>query len=328
MLNAIDYAKRSVYLEMYIFEENGSDYDFVSALERKARQGLRVIVILDALGSMRLDHSVRERLIAAGVEVMFYSYWLHRTHRKMLIVDEHVAFVGGVNIGARFKDWNDLVVRVSGRVARSVTHSFVRAYRACGGTDEHLTARAKETPYRRTRTWFYEHGLLGKRFTLREEYKQCVDSAGKSVVIVTPYFVPSKWLLAALGRACKRGVQVDVLVPVRPDHAFFSWINTYYAAMLVQLGARFYLHPSMNHAKALLIDERLGLVGSQNIDALSFARNAEAGVFFEGVTRVQALKCVINRWRSQSVLFRVEEHRVRWYDRVLALLVTLARPML
>ena len=94
MLASIIGASKSIYLEMYIFDGDTKDYDFLSELEVKARMGLRVIVILDALGSFGLANDSVERLRAAGAEIRFFSYWLHRTHRKLLIVDEEVVFLG------------------------------------------------------------------------------------------------------------------------------------------------------------------------------------------------------------------------------------------
>jgi cardiolipin synthase len=327
MLSTIQQAQKSVYLEMYIFEES-THGDFVSALIARATAGVRVVVILDALGSYNLATLTRERLIAGGVEVMFYRYWFHRTHRKLLVVDEAIAFVGGVNIAERFKAWDDLVIRVTGRVLPSIVHSFARAYVLCGGTDPTLTTHAQIKAVARAKTWFIEHGLGGKRYVLRQTYERSIDSARTKIRLVTPYFVPDGWLIAALGRALKRGVQIDIVVPVHTDLRSIDRLNRYYADMLRQLGARLYLYPTMMHAKAMVVDTQHAVVGSQNLDALSFGRNVEAGIFFEDASRVQELSGIIELWIHEAHEIVGTCSLTHWYDRLWVLILRVFTPVL
>lgn len=312
---------------MYIFEESHHS-DFVSALIARARAGVRVIVILDALGSYNLATATRERLIAGNVEVMYYRFWLQRTHRKLLIVDERTAFVGGVNIGERFKSWDDLVVRVTGRVVHNIVHSFARAYLLCGGTDSRLAARAERKAIVRARTWFFEHGLGGTRYVLRQAYEHSINSAQTRIRLVTPYFIPDRWLMAALGRALKRGVQVDILIPIHTDLRSIDRLNRYYADMLRQLGAHFYLYPKMLHAKAMVIDSHHAVVGSQNLDALSFGRNVEAGIFFEDASRVQELNGIIEYWMHEAHEIVGTRPPAHWYDRLCVQALRVFTPVL
>ena len=128
MLRAIVGAKESIYLEMYIFEKDTIGYDFLHEIELKALSGIRVIIILDALGSFSLAEDAIERLKSVGAEVLFFTYWFRRTHRKILIIDEWTVFLGGVNIAGQFSRWKDLQVRVSGRIARIAVRSFAHIY--------------------------------------------------------------------------------------------------------------------------------------------------------------------------------------------------------
>mgnify|MGYP001561256362 CR=1 FL=1 len=319
MLSAITSAHESIYLEMYIFEGDTRDYDFLSALEESAKRGVQVKIILDALGSSALPKAAVERLRKAGAEVLFFSFLFRRTHRKMLVVDERIAFVGGVNIGKHFALWKDLQVRFSGKnVVGAVVRSFARMYRQCGGKDDLLQNIGRPSVLQKTKLWFVEHGVGERRHTLRRHYEERIGRAKKRIVLVTPYLMPPRWLLAQLDQALIRGVAVDVLVPRKTDHAFVDRANWYYVSFISDLGAPCHLFPEMNHAKAMLIDGEEGMLGSQNLDTLSFDWNAEAGVFFHEAGMVRDLTRIIEGWLSEAQLFDPsKEKKLRWYDKVL-----------
>lgn len=318
MLGAITTASSSIYLEMYIFNNDTAGYDFLSELERRAREGLRVIVVLDAVGSFDLSRAAIERLRTAGAEVLFFSYWLRRTHRKILIIDEHVAFLGGVNISKRFESWNDLQVRVSGGVVKHILQSFIRVYHECGGRNPIFAPHARLRLLKRTRLWFIEHGVAGKRAALRKHYEERIDEASKSIVLVTPYLVPHRWLIARLHLALIRGVQVEILVPFHTDLQITDTLNRYYFQIFEKLGARCLWSREMNHAKVMLIDERIGTVGSQNLDALSFDWNTEAGIFFDDVRMVRKLTSIIASWKASTFSFDTSSVvPLRWYESIL-----------
>src|SRR3989338_7537733 len=112
MYEAISNAQKSIYLEMYIFDDGMTEFDFFKLLLQKAKQGLKVKLIMDSLGSSGLSGEAVSELDKAGVEVLSLSYLLHRMHRKVLVVDELVAFVGGVNLHQNSRFWNDLMVSI------------------------------------------------------------------------------------------------------------------------------------------------------------------------------------------------------------------------
>ncbi len=323
MLAAIGSARESIYLEMFTFEHDTIGYDFLSELKRKAHEGVRVIVILDALGSFGLSNIFIDQLRVAGAEVLFFSYWFRRTHRKILIVDEQMAFLGGVNIAHRFARWNDLQVRVSGKVVRHILRSFIRVYHECGGKNPAFEKRSRLPLLRKARLWFIEHGVLGKRYALRKHYEEHIDGAERSVVLVTPYLTPKRWLISCLHRAIGRGVSVVLIVPKHTDYLMFDRINYYYVGLFSKLGASCFLGNEMNHAKVMLIDERVGTVGSQNLDTLSFEWNVEAGVFFDNQKMVRDLCRIINVWKGDTAPFTLTTHPPHWHDIALALFLRL-----
>jgi cardiolipin synthase len=322
MLSSIAAAEKSIYLEMYIFEDDIVGNSFLVELKNAVERGLRVIIILDMLGSRELDSGAVEQLRAAGVEVLFYSFFFRRTHRKILIIDERIAFVGGVNIKKHFAPWKDLQIRFVGKAVRHVVRSFARVYSECGGKDTSLVSKSKQSVFRRTKLWFVERGVGRRQEHLREYYEKRIDRANESIILVTPYLLPPRWLIASLHQAILRGVRVDLLLPNATDHRLANRLNRSFASFLVNLGVRCYFSSGvMNHAKAMIIDEKEGMIGSQNLDFLSFDFNIEAGIFFNDKKMVQDLLNIINDWKSGAELFDHNYKRFYWYDVVLAFML-------
>jgi cardiolipin synthase len=309
MLSAIAGAKKSIYLEMYVFQNDTTGYDFLAALEEKSHEGVRVILILDAFGSYSLSSSVTAHLRKSGAEVLFASFWFRRLHRKVLIIDDATAFVGGVNISSRYARWKDLQVRVKGKIVQSLTRSFARVYRECGGKNPIFKDMESSLIFTKARLWLIEHGIGGKQYSLRKHYEKHINEAAHSLVLVTPYLVPHRWLIAHLHQAILRGVRVEIIAPERTDHGYvMDRINYYYLNLFTKLGAKCFLSREMNHAKAMLVDERVGTVGSHNLDALSFNWNEEEGVFFENPSMVRKLFQIIEMWEKTAISFNAKTH--------------------
>lgn len=329
MLAAIDRAERSIYLEMYILlPDTGHNYDFVGKLIKKARKGVRVIIVVDAFGSKSLKNGLADELIASGVELIFFSHWLRHIHRKILIVDEKIAFVGGVNIGRRFRRWNDLQLEISGQIVKRIVRSFAYTYAMSGGKDEKILRHRRKNFSSKLRFWLLEHQPIRNIYTLKEHYVRKISSAEESIRIVTPYFTPPRWLISLLDAAIRRGVKVEVIVPRKIDWSFVNLANYRYMHSLDQLGIDFYLSRTMNHSKLLLIDHKEGLVGSQNIDPLSFRFNNEAGIFFKEKKLLQELEQVFENWKHQSVRFAPKRYRMRIGDYFVLILFKIFRPIL
>lgn len=314
MLQSIVGAKESIYLEMYIFDGDTAGYDFLRELEIKARAGLRVVVILDALGSFNLATESIEHLKEAGAEVLFFSYWLRRTHRKMLIIDSRTTFLGGVNISGQFARWKDLQVRVSGGVTKIAVRSFAHIYRECGGKNPALLYTKKPKLLNRARAWFLESGVQKHFQGLRVHYTEHIDSAHESIILVTPYLVPHPWMVTHLHLAIQRGVSVTIIIPKLTDHAYIDRINHYYADRFEKIGVRCLLGKEMNHAKVMIVDNRIGTMGSQNLDLLSFGWNVEAGIFFNDYHMIARLTSIVREWMSDAEEFTTLQYTPKWYD--------------
>ena len=318
MFDSISKAQKSIYLEMYIFVDDMQEFNFLKLLKKKAKSGVNVKIILDSFGSSSLSKEGILSLKEAGVEVIFFSYFLHRTHRKILIVDEEVAFIGGVNLEQKMSQWVDLVVRVEGRLVKSISRSFAKAYVKSGGKDQALITLNKEVVLNKAKTWIMEHFPISNKFHLKEIYKEALRDSEINVLLVSPYFIPKRWLMGAMHQAVLRGVKVEVIIPKVTDNFFVDRVNYFYIYKMSKLGVSFFLESKMNHAKVLIIDKKEGMIGSNNLDNFSFEFNSEIGVFIKNIEVIRKLLNITNEWKSESVLFDPKLYKPSWIDYILS----------
>lgn len=323
MHGAISNARESIYIEMYIFVDNAPRHDFIAAIARKAREGMRVRAVLDSSGSSELSRGSMEEIRRAGAELILFSHWLRHTHKKILVVDEKIAFLGGVNIHRAFLKWTDLQVRLEGQIVKSVISSFARTYRMCGGKDPSVLRYYDKSFAGRARIWFLEHQPPSVRRLIKKHYKDSISRAEESIIIVTPYLFPRRWLSSLLHQAVLRGVDVQIILPRRTDHWVLTKTNYFYISTLAITGIKFYIQNEMNHAKVMLVDGKEGVVGSQNLDLLSFGYIVEAGVSFRDWRMIEDLKTIIERWKENSVLFDASTHRKKLIDYLIAPIIRL-----
>jgi cardiolipin synthase len=302
IMSAINQAQTSIYIEMYIFlGDTRQTHDFFGKLKEKALAGLEVVLVLDAYGSSKLKTSSIQNLRGAGVELLFFSRWLRRTHRKLVIVDNKVAFIGGVNIENKIRNWQDLHLRLEGKIVKPLLRSFAYTYEKCGGKNEHILKKSKLPLVKKIKSWVVDTWEIGdKRYRLNNYYLEKLTEATTSIKIVTPYLLPPRWLMKALDDAVARGVKVEIIIPENTDIKSLNGINYFNACRLTAVGVKFYFTPTMNHAKVMLIDNREALVGSQNLDILSFGINAEIGVFFKQKHAVNSLIKIIDKWQDTA----------------------------
>lgn len=304
MFYAISHAKSSILFEMYIFVDDTSDsHDFIEILSKKARSGVKVKVIFDTFGSEISSTSI-EKLRDAGVELFFFKTLFRTTHRKILIIDEHVAFIGGINVKKFFKKWNDLLVRVDGKVVKYILRSFVQVYKHCGGRDELILKHDIELSEPEGKIRFLEHLPPKNSFRLNKFYRDKIESAKEKILISTPYFMPNHWLIKALKKASKRGVKVEIIMPRFASNPQIANLpNYFYMQKLHKHGIKFFLTKEMNHSKIMIVDGCEGILGSQNVDILSFDFNMESGVFFTEPNLISELNQITEDWKKDSELY-------------------------
>ena len=296
MLDAVRSATRSINLECYIFQPGRMADQFIEALSDRARLGVNVTMVVDAIGSFNLWGRPLRRLRSAGCRVESYQRmeWHrqarlnNRTHRELLIVDGRVAFVGGAGIAdwwayprKRSPPWRDTMVRLEGPIVAALQGVAAENWLECCG--EIMTGAdyfpnldaAGET------TAFVIKSSPSDRATAsRVAFQLLMEGADHHVRISTPYFLPDRALRRALINLARRGVAVDVIVPGR--HTDQRWVRLASRRMWGQLlGAGVRIHEyraAMTHNKALIVDELWVVLGTTNIDNRSFEHNDEINV--------------------------------------------------
>ena len=330
MLASLKTAQRSIFWESYIFDpelEGGElTKEIFQALLEKARGGLTVKIIADYWGSFFFGAQARQQLENAGAEIIFFKghRFFGRNHKKILIIDERTAFIGGVNLAKSHRHWLDLHLRLEGPIVDYLLRSFAKSYRLSGGQEK---INSKKSKFNRWKIVFIDHWPF-KRKLLKKHYQRACWSAQKNIMIATPYFVPHPWLIKILRRAAGKGVKIDIMIPERSDNFIINMANYVFASLVYKPGINFYFTKEFIHAKALLIDDKEGLVGSQNIDALSFDRNIEGGVAFQRQDMVKKLKEILEQWKSGARLLVFKKNSRRWYRRLPEVIFKLLQPIL
>ena len=296
MLDAIRSATRSINLECYIFQPGRIADQFVEALSDRARLGVNVTVVVDAIGSFRLRGRPLRTLRDAGVRVHAYQpiEWHrlarlnNRTHRELMIVDGRLAFVGGAGIadwwalphGGR-PPWRDTMARIEGPVVAALQGVAAENWLECCG--EIMTGPAYYPhidPAGRASAFVIKSSPSDRATSSRVAFQLLMEGADHHVRISTPYFLPDRALRRALVHLAERGVAVDVIVPGR--HTDQRWVRLASRRMWGQLlaaGVRIHEYrATMTHHKVLIVDELWAVLGTTNIDNRSFEHNDEINV--------------------------------------------------
>lgn len=292
MLDAIEDAKASIDLVTYVYWTGDIAQRFAAALARRAREGLRVRVVLDAVGTQKMSSEVVAQMREAGVEVRLFRPiklprpWQidKRTHRKIMVCDDRLGFVGGVGIAAEWEgdartpdEWRETHLRVSGPAVIGLHSAFLDNWNECGSWQWQSI---------RQRPPVHEDGML----------VQCVRASStigwtesaamlRSLVavshvrlrIVTAYFAPDKALVEQMISALQRGVSVELLVPGRYNDSRLSQLAGQPSLeRLLDAGAKVWVFlPTMLHAKVITVDGRLACVGSVNVNHRSMGKDEE-----------------------------------------------------
>jgi cardiolipin synthase len=285
MLAAIDAATGRIYLETFIWKNDPIGRAFKRALVRAANRGVGVYVVFDEFANLvvprrffrfpRAIHVKHHPLFVGG-----WGFWLPRNsgrnHRKLLVVDGRVAFVGGYNIGALYAtDWRDTHVRVTGQAVADLENAFVDYWNLWP------TRRHPELADPRHRSWHSPirvHRNIPRQliYPIRYMYLDAIDRAGQRVWLTHAYLIPDGDLVTSLTDAAERGVDVRIIVPERSNHIVADWVSRGCYRTLLAGGVRLFLYQgAMVHAKTALIDDSWTTVGTANLDRLSLSGNYE-----------------------------------------------------
>jgi cardiolipin synthase len=332
MLDAIRAARETINMECYIFKNGEIAERYIQVLSDRARAGVRVTMVMDAIGSLGAFGKTAAALRAAGCRVEPYQrirwYSLarlnNRTHRELLIVDGRVGFVGGAGIadwwwkaGPRGPIWRDMMARIEGPVVSDIQGIFAENWLECCG--EILTGPETYKPHERvgpSPAFAIKSSPSDRATASRMLFQTLVESSRKDVLIVTPYFLPDRAFRKALRRTADRGVAITVLVPGRrTDQRWVRLASRRLYGELLRHGLRLFEYGGgMLHAKALLVDGLWTVIGTTNLDNRSFEHNDEVNVAIrdEDVTARLAADFEADLAGGREVTFDMWDRRPLW----------------
>jgi cardiolipin synthase A/B len=294
MLSAIRSAKRSINFETYVFWDDDIGREFTAALAERAHAGVHVNMILDAQGTRKLGLANRKQLQDAGAQVVKYhsGFWLdprrynNRTHRKLLIIDGQIAFIGGAGIADLWtgnadstKHWRDNHYKVTGPVVAQLQGSFMSNWMKTRGTVLH--GDAYFPPLENRGSSLAQAMRSGPKYeNLDLMYLLAIASAQKTLRIENAYFLPDDLTRKELVAAAKRGTKIEIIVPGRKiDQKLVRAASKRHWPELMQAGIKIYEYePTMVHVKLLIVDDTFVSVGSGNFDNRSIRLNDEANL--------------------------------------------------
>ena len=288
MLEAIDGARERVLFESFIVKDDEVGQRFKTALIAAAERGVEVFVIYDVFANLVVKRAffefpapvnvVRYPALKPGMLLLNVSK-SGRDHRKLLVVDGEIGFVGGYNIGSAYAtQWRDTHLRVRGPSAWELENAFVDFW------NQHCSPAQPDLPENGSALW--ESRLRVHRnvpsqliYPIRGMYLEAIDRASEHISITQPYFIPDRTMVRALLAAARRGVDVRVLVPAASNHVITDWLSRGFYSTLLEGGVTIWrFEDAMIHAKTMTIDGRWSTIGTANIDRLSLTGNYEVNV--------------------------------------------------
>lgn len=315
MLAAIRAARHHVHLQSFIIGNDQTGREFMEAAAERARAGVRVRVLYDRFGSshalwgglFRKYRQTPNLAIAGWTQSNLFRKQLHfnlRNHRKALVVDGRIGFMGGVNLNAYSRSWpgqpaiQDYHFRLLGPIVQELQYSFLRDWHVMTAEDPERLLSAdhfrKLPPEGEALARVVNSGPSSDLRVAVDLFFNAVNAARKQVFIVTPYFLPSEDLLRALRLAALRGVRVYLVVPKKSNHWYTTWAGRAMYEDLLEAGVRIFERPPpFMHAKAMTVDDRMGVVGSSNWDYRSLYSNYETSLAVYDARFVMHLKLLM-----------------------------------
>lgn len=302
-------AKKHIHVLFYIVKDDYISQEFFSILKEKARNGVEVRLLIDRLGSWKVKKAAVKALRAAGVQFafsntiklpyLFYSLQV-RNHRKISIIDGEIGYLGGFNIGKEYIDeepalglWRDYHLKITGPSVNFLQSEFLMDWAEYAG--KNLQADSAYFPV-------LEGGAVRHQFMpteahyLEQNYLRLIQKADHSMIIGTPYFIPSNKILAELLAALKRGVQLSIIVPFTSDHLLVQEASFRYLRKLLRAGAAVYQYKKgFYHAKTLMIDYKICDIGTANFDKRSMFLNKEINCYIYDPAFIQRLMDVLKK---------------------------------
>jgi cardiolipin synthase len=351
VLLALESAKHHIHIEYYIYEDDEIGRKIEEVLIRKAKEGIEVRFIYDDFGSRTIRKRLVPRLKAAGVkafafhEIIFIAFanrLNYRNHRKIIIVDGITGFVGGINVSDRYINkendigfWRDTHLRIDGPGVQYLQTLFMADWNFCANDD--LEPNILYFPERSSMPKFGEKvvqiaasGPDCDTSTILFSMLQVINGAQEEILISTPYFIPGESIMNALIVSALGGLTVKLLVPHDSDSVFVNSAASSYYNELLKAGVEIYLyHKGFMHAKTMIADRKISVVGTANMDHRSFDLNFEVNAIIYDEEFANELRTTFVNDLKDSI--KIDQHE--WenrpvYRKLLNKIARLVSPML
>lgn len=347
LIQCLEEAQHHIHIAYYIYENDKIGNQVADILIRKAREGVQVRFIYDDFGSSGIRKNIVQKLRDNGIEAYpFYEIRFiklanrlnYRNHRKIVVVDGHTAFVGGINISDKYRNdidnelyWRDTHLKISGEAVWTLQHIFIADWNFCSEQKLELNQQffirfsPEEFP-KDTWTQIVASGPDSPHPSILYSFLQAIHLSQDELLITTPYFVPGQEFLSALKMAALREVNVKLLVPGVADSLFVNAASMSHYEDLLAVGVEIYLYQKgFVHAKTLVCDDQLAVIGTANLDYRSFELNFEVNAILFNREIASDLKTTFIKdlkharqidyqaWKDRSLFIQFLERLIRLF---------------
>ncbi len=352
LLESLKKAKKSINIEFYIFKNDDIGTKILNVLEEKAKEGVEVRLLYDSVGSRSLNRNVLNKLINEGGKVgELFPSWLKfininmnfRNHRKIVVIDNNVGFVGGFNVGdeylgkdSKFGYWRDTHIKFTGSAVNDLNLRFLADWRYATkeevSLEEIFEANEENSNSNNVGMQIVSSGPnLSDKYEIKMAYLKMIQKAKKYLYIQSPYLIIDNSISDSLKLAAASGVDVKIMIPGKGDHPFVYWANLVYAGDLIKEGIRVF-HYDKNaflHAKTVVIDDEVCSIGTANMDTRSFELNFEVSSFIysEKIAKEQKYEfendmkmceeLTLEKYQNRSRIVKIKESLSRLFSDVL-----------
>lgn len=336
IFSALENAKSQIHLQYYIFEEGELTDRLLLLFEEKIKQGVKIRMVYDGIGSYSLSKSYLKRLTYMGVDVYpflpfkfgrFLSSLNYRNHRKIIVVDGRIAFTGGINISDKYLkgdpnlgNWHDMHLRLEGTAAGHLDYVFAMDWYLVSQKkiEPILLPTASGTESSNTLVQIVSGGPDDDFPSLEQTYFTIINEAKEYVYITNPYIIPGQAIMQALQTTARSGVDVRLMVSDNADNKIVSWSVRSYFEALLKSGIKIYLFPDgFLHSKIIVCDGTIATIGTANLDDRSFEQNYEVNAIVYDQTFAQLLKEDFLKDSNVSRMLSYQEYLERpWFEKL------------
>ena len=344
-------AKKSINMSYYIIRKDFYGKQLLNLLVEKAKQGVEVRLIFDHIGSKITSKKFFKPLIEAGgkVEKFFPSriflklYINHRNHRKMVVIDGAIAYIGGMNIGKEYvgddkkiTPWADRHIRIIGGGVIPIQTQFFLDYlfvskEQIDWENKDVISKfyvSKNNEKGNKIMQIVSSGPDYKESIIRDSYLKMINNAKESVIIETPYLIPDESIMSALKLASNSGVNVKIVIPGIPDKKPIYYATLSYARELMENGIEVYAYKGFMHSKLIIVDDEVVSIGSANMDRRSFNLNFEINAIVYDKEFNELNRKIVEKELENSALINGENRKLNIFSRMLEKLARLFSPII